>query len=221
MSVAVVTGANRGIGLELCRELKEKTYQVYAVCRTPSKELEELGVECIVNDIDVTDEASLSGLTQKLVGTKVDLLINNAGVLEVERWPEIDFDKIKKQFEINSLGPLKVTQALKENLGEGSFVVMITSRMGSISDNDSGGYYGYRMSKAALNAGSKSLAIDLKPQGVGVFLIHPGYVQTRMTGQQGDLTPAQSASNILRTVSKLKVEQTGTFWHSNGEQLSW
>jgi NAD(P)-dependent dehydrogenase (short-subunit alcohol dehydrogenase family) len=133
----------------------------------------------------------------------------------------MDFDSIQTQLEINAIAPLRVTHAFQSMLWEGSKVAMITSRMGSVSDNGSGAYYGYRASKAALNAFGKSLAIDLKPKGVAVALLHPGFVQTRMVGFNGDLSPAQAASGLAQRIEELNLENTGSFWHSNGDLLPW
>ena len=124
-------------------------------------------------------------------------------------------------FEVNSLGPLLITQALLGNLGEGSKVGIITSRMGSIADNDSGGSYGYRMSKAAVNAAGKSLAIDLKPRGIAVGILHPGWVRTDMTGRNGLIDANESAKGLLARMDELNLDNTGTFWHANGELLPW
>jgi len=137
---------------------------------------------------------------------------------------ELDEDAIascKRMFEVNSLGPLLTTQALVKNLGEGSKVGIITSRMGSVADNDSGGSYGYRMSKSAVNAVGKSLSIDLKPQNIAVAILHPGYVRTDMTSHNGLLDTDQSASGLLDRMEQLTLENTGTFWHTNGDLLPW
>lgn len=148
----------------------------------------------------------------------------NAGVLGREALGSIDaagWDSIRRQFEVNALGPLRVVQALLGQLGQGSRIGIVTSRMGSVSDNDSGGYYGYRASKAAVNAIGKSLALDLKPRGIAVFLLHPGYVATDMVGGSGDISPEQSARQLVERLDTLDVEQTGTFWHANGTSLPW
>jgi NAD(P)-dependent dehydrogenase (short-subunit alcohol dehydrogenase family) len=124
-------------------------------------------------------------------------------------------------YEVNSLGPLLTTQALVGNLGEGSKVGIITSRMGSIDDNDSGGSYGYRMSKAAVNAAGKSLSIDLKPKGIAVAILHPGWVRTDMTGHNGLIDTDESACGLLDRMEELTLETSGSFWHTNGELLPW
>ena len=220
MSTVVITGANRGIGLELARQFKQRGDQVVAACRKASEELTKLGVE-IVEGVDVAKDASVGQLASSLKGRTVDVLVNCAGILSDESLGDLDFDRIRKQFEINSLGPLRVTAALKENLGEGSKVAIVTSRMGSIEDNTSGGRYGYRMSKAAVNMAGRSLANDLKDDGVAVAILHPGFVRTDMTGHQGLIDPPESAAGLIARIDEVTLETTGTFWHTNGEVIPW
>lgn len=220
MPTAVVTGANRGIGLALCRQLQDAGYDVFAVCRTPSAELKALDVT-LEEGIDVTSDADVDALAKRLAGRRIDLLINNAGVMESENPGAPDFDGIRRQFEINALGPLRVTLALLGNMGEGAKVAHITSRMGSIGDNTSGGKYGYRMSKAALNMMGKNMALNLAERGIAVAILHPGFVRTGMTGQTGHVDPEQSARGLLERIAELSMESSGTFWHANGEVLPW
>ena len=157
----VITGANRGIGFEFAKQYTEKGYKVTAVCRNNSKQLTELDVD-IIEGVDVTKASDLLRLKETLADKKVDILINNAGLLHKDVLGELDAGTIRAQFEVNALAPLRVTEALLDNLSKGSKIALITSRMGSIADNGSGSRYGYRMSKAALNAAGKSLSIDLK-----------------------------------------------------------
>ena len=217
---AVVTGANRGIGLSFCENLKNQGYKIYGVCRKSSDKLQEVA-DVIIDDIDIGDESDCEKLFAKLANVQIDLLINNAGILFNETLHDLNFDSIEKQFQINTLGALRVTSGLINNLSAESKIALITSRMGSIADNGSGGYYGYRMSKAALNAAGKSLAIDLKPKGILVGIFHPGYVATDMVGGNGDILPDEAATKILRLVDKLNANNSGDFWHSNGENLPW
>ncbi|MCB1582004.1 MAG: SDR family oxidoreductase [Xanthomonadales bacterium] len=219
MKKYLVTGANRGIGLEICRQLKQQGHQVTAVCRSSSEALDELGVEVIAG-IDVTNQQSLKILSEQL-DHDIDVLINNAGVLARNALGEIDYDTVKTQYEVNAIGPLMVTETLLPKLHTGSKVAIITSRMGSMADNDSGGYYGYRMSKAAVNMAGTSLAVDLKPKGIAVGLLHPGYVKTDMTGHQGFVDTTHSAKGLLARIDELTMENTGGFWHADGEQLPW
>ncbi|MCX4190391.1 SDR family oxidoreductase [Methylophaga sp. OBS3] len=220
---ALVTGSNRGIGLELCRQLQQRGFEVIATCRHRSPELNELGVE-IIEDVEVSDPVSLQNLSDKLGNRKIDWLINNAGIAGGLGLPDIDANTVesfKRMYEVNSLGPLLTTQALLKHLDSGSKVGLITSRMGSVADNDSGGSYAYRMSKAALNAAGKSLSIDLKDKGIAVAVLHPGWVRTDMTGHGGLVDPDESASGLLARMSALNLENTGTFWHMNGDILPW
>jgi len=220
MATTLVTGANRGIGLELCRQLKARGDEVIAVCRKGSAELDALHVR-IEPGIDVSDSTSITQLAKRLADVKIDVLINNAGVLHTESLDRMRFDDIEKQFEINALGPLRVTMALLPLLHDGSKVVIITSRMGSIGDNGSGGYYGYRMSKAAVNAAGVSLAHDLKGRGIAVGLLHPGMVATELTGKNG--IPAQDAAHALvQRIDALTLASSGRFTHAGtGEELPW
>ena len=220
MKNILVTGANRGIGLELCRQLSAQGNKVIAVCRSSSDELNQLQVRTI-DGIDVTNQESLRHLQQQLSDLTLDVLINNAGVLSNNVLGEIDYQTVMHQYEVNAIGPLKVTEALLPCLKPGSKVAIITSRMGSMTDNDSGGHYGYRMSKAAVNMAGTSLSVDLKPKGVIVGLLHPGYVKTDMTGNQGFIDTKQSAQGLMARIEKLNMENTGTFWHAEGEQLPW
>jgi len=220
MSTVVITGANRGIGLELARQFRKRGDEVVAACRKSSDELTKLGVE-IVEGVDVADDASVGQLASSLKGRTIDVLVNCAGILSDESLGDLDFDRMRRQFEVNSLGPLRVTAALRGNLGQGSKVAIVTSRMGSIEDNTSGGRYGYRMSKAAVNMAGRSLANDLKDVGVAVAILHPGFVRTDMTGHQGLIDPPESAAGLISRIDELTLETTGTFWHTNGEIIPW
>jgi len=221
MATYVVTGANRGIGYEYCRQLKTQGNTVIAVCRTASEELKQLGVQ-VEEGIDITSDASVADLQARLGDRAIDVLINNAGIVKRVTIDNLDFDSIREQFEVNALGALRVTHALLPNLRSGSKLVLMTSRMGSITDNTSGSSYGYRMSKVALSMAGKSLAHDLKGRGIAVAILHPGLVQTRMTNfTSGGITPEESVKGLLARIDKLTLENTGTFWHSNGEILPW
>ncbi|MBK04626.1 MAG: short-chain dehydrogenase [Deltaproteobacteria bacterium] len=220
MGTVVVTGANRGIGLEFCRQLKERGEQVIALCRSSSEALDALGVR-VVTGVDVSDQASLDTFAASLGDEKIDILINNAGILKRETLEEMDYDTIFKQFEVNSVGPLRVTHTLLPHLSEGAKVALVTSRMGSIADNTSGSRYGYRMSKAALNMAGVSLAHDLKDRSISVAILHPGFVRTDMTGRQGMIDADQSAAGLIQRIDELNLDNSGTFWHTNGEVLPW
>jgi NAD(P)-dependent dehydrogenase (short-subunit alcohol dehydrogenase family) len=219
----LVTGSSRGIGLELCRQLNERGDRVIATCRRSTDALKALDVEVFEN-VDVSDPKALNLLSDRLKGRRLDWLVNNAGILQSFGFNDLDTNciaNIKKMFEVNSLGPLLATKSLVKHLDSGSKVGLITSRMGSISDNDSGGSYGYRMSKAAANAAGKSLAIDLKSQGIAVGILHPGYVRTEMTGHNGLMDVDESAIGLIDRMDNLNLTNTGSFWHTNGDLLSW
>ncbi|QCS48750.1 SDR family oxidoreductase [Picosynechococcus sp. PCC 11901] len=221
MSTYLVTGANRGIGLEYCRQLKAQGDRVIAVCRTPSEELLQLGVT-VKADLDLTNPDAVKQLAQDLQGETIDVLINNAGILERVDLDQLDVDSIRRQFEVNAIAPLRFTQALLANLKSGSKIILMTSRMGSIEDNTSGGSYGYRMSKVALSMAGKSLAIDLKPRGIAVGILHPGLVKTRMINFREDgISPTVAVEGLLARIEALNLDNTGTFWHANGEILPW
>jgi len=221
MATYLVTGANRGIGFEYCRQLQAQGETVVAVCRTASDELKQLGVE-VEEGIDITSDDSVADLRNRLDDRAIAVLINNAGMLKRVTLENLDFDSIREQFEVNALGALRVTYALLPNLQAGSKVVLMTSRMGSIGDNTSGSSYGYRMSKVALSMAGKSLAHDLKPRGIAVAILHPGLVQTRMTNfTPGGITPEASVKGLLTRINELTLENSGTFWHANGEILPW
>lgn len=220
MKHAVIIGANRGIGLELSRQLADNGWRVTAACRQPSTELQALDVQ-VVDGVDVTDAKSLEKLASGVGPDSVNLLINNAGVMHAVSLDTLDPEAIRRQFDVNSLGPLLVTHALLPTLRHPAKLALISSRMGSIADNDGGGSYGYRMSKAALNAAGKSLAVDLAERGISVAVLHPGYVRTDMTERRGLIDVDEAASGLLARIDALSLETSGTFWHSNGEVLPW
>ncbi len=221
MSTALVTGANRGIGLELVRQLRDRGDDVVAVVRRSSPELEATGAR-VESDVDVTDTAAVADLVDRIDGLTFDVVIQNAGVLIVDRLDGLDFDALRTQLEVNTLGPLRLTAALRHHVtSHGGKVALITSRMGSIDDNTSGGMYGYRMSKAALNMAGKSMSHDLRPLGISVAILHPGHVRTQMTRGSGLVDASESAAGLLARIDALTLETSGTFWHANGEELPW
>jgi NAD(P)-dependent dehydrogenase (short-subunit alcohol dehydrogenase family) len=215
----VITGCNRGIGLELARQLVERGDHVIAVCRKASADLEALGVK-IVNNIDVGDAGGVERLRAELAGQPIDVLINNAGVLLGDSFGDLDYDAMLHQFKINTLGPLRVTEALSENLTEGAKVAIVTSRVGTIQDNSSGGYWGYRTSKTAVNMVGTNLMHELRPRGIAVALLHPGLVATEMTGHQG-VPPNEAARGLIERIDELTLANSGRFWHAEGYELPW
>lgn len=223
MTTALVTGAAGGIGCELVRQLAARGTTVIAACRKPAPDLEMPGVR-IEAGIDVATDAGCAELAARVAGVPLDLVIHNAGVLSQESLEALDDDacaRIRRQFEVNALAPLHISALLAPQLTRGARLVLITSRMGSMADNTSGGYYGYRMSKAAMNAAGRSLAHDLAPRGVSVVLLHPGFVQTPMTGGRGDVDPATAARNLIARIDELTPAGSGSFIHANGSPLPW
>ena len=220
MQHIVITGANRGIGLELARHYKAKGWKVTGTCRKTSPELEEYAAH-VIEDIDVARADSLERLVAALQGQAIDLLINNAGILHDDVLGSLDIASLRLQMEVNAFAPLLICEALLPNLDPGSKIVNITSRMGSIGDNDSGGRYGYRASKAAFNAFGRSLAIDLKGRGIAVAQLHPGFVKTRMVNFGGILSTEESVAGLVERIETLNLQNSGSFWHCNGEELPW
>jgi NAD(P)-dependent dehydrogenase (short-subunit alcohol dehydrogenase family) len=220
MSTALVTGANRGIGLALSRRLASRGDEVIGVCRHGSAELKAMGAR-VEEGVDVTSPAALASLATRLGDSAIDLLVLNAGILRPDNFNGLDLADVRAQIEVNAIAPLATVQALRRSLRRGTKIAAITSRMGSMGDNGSGGAYGYRMSKAALNAAAVSLAKDLAPAGIAVAILHPGYVRTEMTGQQGGIDPDESARMLLERIDGLTLETSGTFWHANGQVLPW
>ncbi len=219
MKKILITGANRGIGLELCRQLADRGDEVIAVCRMASKQLNDLDLR-VIEGVNVSDDESVRGLQEQTGLEGLDWLINNAGILSVESLESLDFEAMERQFRVNALGPLRVSKALLPKLGPGSKIGIITSRMGSVEDNTSGGYYGYRMSKAAVNMAGMSLARDLNERSIAVALLHPGMVATEMTGGRG-IPAEQSANGLIKRMDALGMTDTGSFWHAEGERLPW
>ncbi len=219
MPKVLVTGCNRGIGLQLCTQLHARGDEVIGVCRSASPEVSALGIR-LIEGIDVSVAGDISALAKALHGESIDILINNAGILRSDRLESVDYDVMLEQFRVNTLGPLRVTQALLPNLHEGSKVAIVSSRVGSIEDNSSGNDYGYRVSKVAVNMVGTNLRHDLEPKGISVALLHPGLVATDMTGGSG-VTPAKSAKGLIERIDELDLENTGGFWHAEGYRLPW
>jgi NAD(P)-dependent dehydrogenase (short-subunit alcohol dehydrogenase family) len=219
-ATVLITGANRGIGLALAVRYRQQGCRVIAVCRHRSAALVETGAK-IIAGIDVACVDDIERLSDQLQTESVDILINNAGILSADEFGNINYDRVIEQFIVNAVGPLRITEALAGQLHDGAKVALITSRMGSIADNSSGGSYGYRMSKAALNAAGMSLHQDLKARKIAVGIFHPGYVQTDMVGGRGDISAAQCADRLVQRIAELKLDNSGSFWHSNGEILPW
>ena len=219
MATVLVTGCNRGIGLELCRLYHGRGDNVIGVCRRASDELGSIGVR-IIEGVDVSDDAGVASLVEALNGETIDILANNAGILRSDTLETIDFEKMVEQYRVNTIGPLRVTRALRDNLRSGSKVGIVTSRVGSIEDNGSGNNYGYRCSKTAANMVGVNLHHDLSPHGIAVALLHPGLVATDMTGGAG-VSPLKSAQGLAARLDELTLDNSGSFWHADGYTLPW
>ena len=221
MATFLVTGANRGIGLEYCRQLKSRGDDVVAVCRQASDELHGLGVR-VEAGLELSDSQAIDDLMQRLDGLPLDGVILNAGILQSMGLMDLDPAGIRRQFEVNALAPLLLARALVDQMPGGAKLVLMTSRMGSIDDNSAGGSYGYRMSKVALNMAGKSLSIDLEPRGIAVAILHPGLVRTRMIQfNPSGISPQQAVQGLLARIDGLTMANSGSFWHANGELLPW
>lgn len=216
----VITGGNKGIGLSLVQHYLAQGQQVSVICRHSSPELAALQAR-VYSGVDLADPLQVQAVAAEFAPASVDVLINNAGIFSQESLQDFSPERVMSQFQVNALAPLLLSQAMLPSLRAGSKIAMITSRMGSISDNSSGGYYGYRMAKAALNAGAVSLAKDLKPKQIAVGIYHPGFVQTQMVGFAGDISPAEAAERLAERISALNLNNSGHFYHSNGAELAW
>ncbi len=227
----LVTGANRGLGLEFVRQYAQAGWKTYAACRLPksAKELKALQDQqsdrITILSLDVTDAASVRTAAEKLRGDPVDLLLNNAGVGSppAQKLGSLDYAAWTQVLEVNVLGPARMIEAFVENVAKGrdKRIVTVTSRMGSIADNSSGGSYAYRSSKAGVNAAMKSFSIDLAPRGITCVVVHPGWVRTDMGGAGGKLAPAESVKSLRALIDGLSLTHSGKFFNVDGEVLPW
>lgn len=222
MSRILITGSARGIGLALVQHYLAAGDHVIAVCRDPGQELPKFGCEC-VDGVELTADTGIERVLTAVGSRPLDVLIQNAGLLRPDSFGELrrHVGDLRAQFEVNTLAPLFLTEALLPNLAAGSKIAFITSRVGSIGDNSSGGYYGYRMSKVALNIAGKSLSIELKSRGIAVAMLHPGFVRTEMTGGAGDIDAATAAKQLAERIAALDLAHSGRFWHARGSELPW
>lgn len=220
----LVTGANRGLGLELAKQLHEAGATVIGTARKPDKadDLRDLGVRVV--QLDVADPASIAALAAELEGVKIDALLNNAGVFpQRESFEDTDPEKALWVYEVNTLGPLRVTQALMPNLrtGKGKMIMNMSSGLGSIGDNSRGGMVDYRASKSALNMVSRTMAAELGTEGFKVVAMSPGWVRTDMGGPNANLSPEESVQGILKTLAGLSAEDNGKYFNHDGSNLDW
>ena len=228
----LITGANRGIGLEFVKQYAHKDWKIFATCRFPKKapELAQFAQNkntITVLPMDVTDVAQIQHVAYELNGTAIDVLLNNAAIMGSERetsFGDIDSENMLSVFKTNAVGPLKVSEAFLKNLekGEQKLIVNIGSRTASIAGNDSGKYYAYRASKAALNMIMKSAAIDLADKGIRIVTFHPGWIQTEMGGAGALITATECVTNLVKLIdSAINSDETGVFLDNEGKRLPW
>jgi NAD(P)-dependent dehydrogenase (short-subunit alcohol dehydrogenase family) len=230
MSGVLVTGSNRGLGLEWCRQYADSDWRVYATCRHPetADELQDLARKhpwLTVHRLDVTQPESVHALRAELQNEPVDVLVNNAGVYLEKYAPAktMNYEDWLRTLEVNTLGPVRVTEALVDLVARSQrgLIVAITSHMGSIAEITAPGDTYYRSSKAALNAAMKGLSLSLGERGIGVLLLHPGWVKTRMGGWDAPLTPAESVTGMRALVDTFSMEMSGRFFRYNGTEIPW
>ena len=231
MPSVLITGANRGLGLEFARQYLADGWQVYAACRNPASasELRQLaedsGERMRILAMDVTDAGSVKAAAAELDKQAIDLLLNNAGVggARGQTIGNIDYEAWAKVLEVNTLGPMRVSEVFVDHVArsERKLIVTLTSGMGSIADNTSGGSIAYRSSKAAVNMVMRSLAIDLAPRGIICVVVNPGWVQTDMGGPNANLTPAESVTRLRHLIENLGPRHSGKFFNHDGRQYDW
>jgi NAD(P)-dependent dehydrogenase (short-subunit alcohol dehydrogenase family) len=220
----LVTGANRGLGLEFVKQLQAKGYTVIGTARNPATATELKATGARVEPLDVASQGSVEAMAKVLAGVPIDILINNAGMANRadSSLQTLDFDAMERTFQVNSLGPLRVIQALLPNFeaGQGKTIINITSRLGSI-ELSTGGLYSYRTSKTALNQINKIVSVELAPRGFTSIVMHPGWVRTDMGGADATLSIPQSITGMLAVIEGLTPEKTGKFYNYNGEEIPW
>jgi len=232
VKTTLITGANRGIGLEFCRQYAADGWRVLACCRYPEKsdELNKLASlnpgRIMVHALDVADHVEVDRLGQILADESIDLLINNAGIYpdsDKSGFGHTDYAEWIEAFRVNTIAPLKMAETFAAQIARGTqkTIVTITSKMGSIADNSGGGSYLYRSSKAAVNMVVKSLSIDLKPLGIIAVVFHPGWVKTGMGGPNAMITPEQSVSGMRKLIAGLSPADSGKFFGYDGKPIPW
>jgi NAD(P)-dependent dehydrogenase (short-subunit alcohol dehydrogenase family) len=223
----LITGAGRGIGLEFARQYAETGWHVHATCREPknASELLTLPGEVTVHKLDVTHPKQIGHLVRELEDVPIDLLINNAGVIGPRErgFGDLDYGAWEDVLRVNTLAPIRIAEAFIDNIlaSERKLIVSLSSVYGSIGSNNSGGSYLYRSSKAALNAAMRSLAIDLRDEGVTVVVFHPGWVRTDMGGPNASLSPQDSVAGMKALIDLLKPSQSGRFYGYDGAEIPW
>lgn len=221
----LITGANRGIGLALATKFQQQGFHVIATARKPSKatELNKLGVQ--IEQLDISSSESVTALANKLAKQPIDILLNNAGIggHSTAKFEDLEIDRLAKVMDVNSLGAVRVIQGLLPNLrrADTKVVASISSKMGSIEENGSGGALGYRASKSALNSFNKSLSIEFAEQGFAFVVLHPGWVRTDMTSERATYSTLESAESLFQVIAKLKQADNGRFYDLHGKAIKW
>jgi NAD(P)-dependent dehydrogenase (short-subunit alcohol dehydrogenase family) len=232
MPNVLITGSNRGLGLEWVRQYAAKGWRVYATCRQPleAHDLQEMAARqdnISILRLDVTKPEQINAIAVELMKEPIDVLINNAGVY-LEKYVEVGLMKLRYEdweytFQVNTLGAVRVTEALQGHVSrsERRLVVVISTHMASIADIAAPGAYYYRSTKAALNAVMEGITHELKPKGIGVLILHPGWVRTRMGGEGTSLMPAESVRGMKALVEDFTLERTGRFFRYDGVEMPW
>jgi len=226
MAVVLIVGADKGIANRLCHQYQSMGDRVIAACLFDARDLRDAGIE-VIADVDVTSDVKVAAMVKALreKDTQLDIVINVAGVLGLDQLGDIDYEDVRRQIEINTIGPLRIIESIVPLLSAGSKVGIVTSRVGSLQDNTSGGMYAYRVSKAGANMVGLNLHHDLSPHGIAVLMLHPGMVATDLTkdfpGDFDYITPDEAASGFIQNMDALTLENSGKFQHSNGEFLPW
>jgi NAD(P)-dependent dehydrogenase (short-subunit alcohol dehydrogenase family) len=227
MATVLITGANRGIGLEFVREYAADGWRVIAACRKPkkAKDVEQVNGDVTLRALDVADPDSVATFVDETKNEPIDVLINNAGVYLDRNIPfgKLDYAGWMTSFQVNTVGPVRVAEALADAVAASSrkLMVFVSTQMASIAENSAGGAYAYRASKAALNAAVKSMAVDIKARGIACLLLHPGWVRTDMGGKNATLDVRDSVHGMRRVIEDFDLARTGSFLRYNGEPVPW
>ena len=228
MNTVLITGANRGIGLEFTQQYATDGWRVLSCCRNPQsasalQSIAKSNTNIEILSLDVADFAQIDALALQLKNTSIDLLINNAGVYPSSSFGDVDYDAFAEGFKINSMAPLKMAEAFVQHITRGQLkkIATLSSKMGSVDDNTSGDSYSYRSSKTAVNMVMKSLSVDLKPYGISVVTLHPGWVQTDMGGSNAMINTQTSVTGLRNVIADLNLENTGRFIAYDGKQINW
>lgn len=222
MPTILITGANRGLGLEFARQYAAAGWRVLATVRDPlsGRSASEAGAEVYV--ADVADISTLRRLKAALAGVSLDIVLNNAGVYgQNQDFGAVDAEAFLKVMRVNTLAPLQVAELFADQVPAGGIIAAVSSKMGSVTENTSGGFYAYRASKAALNMVIKSLSLDLAGQGVAVVALSPGWVRTDMGGANAPLDPPQAVAGMKAVLDKVKLNDSGKFFHFDGSEVAW